>query len=136
MPCLQLLDGPAADDQPSEADTEVTTVSESGNTLDTDNVRTLLLPGGITVRSGPWHLDGGNSGTSATAAGAGAAATPTGTGGAVSTAEKTGWAVEVGWFLGVEKADERRKERVVITTVLDARTMTPLAVWKREEKRA
>lgn len=57
-----------------------------------------------------------------------------GTGGTFANGE-AGWAVEVGWFLGVEEGDEPRKERAVLTTVLDARTMTPLAAWKGEEKR-
>ena len=75
----------------------------------------MLLPGGVTVRSGPWHPDDGTSG-------------------AASIGE-AGWAVEVGWFLGVEKAGERRNARVALTAVLDARTMTPLAARKGEEKR-
>lgn len=85
-------------------------MSGAESALGTKSEQTLLLPGGIIVRSGPWHPDGGSSATSAVA-------------------------VEVGWFLGEEKADERRDERAVLTTVLDARTMTPLAAWKGEQKR-
>lgn len=90
----------------------------------------MLLPGGITVRSGPWRPEDESSGTSAAAAAA--VASSAGTSGAASIG-KAGWAVEVGWFLGGEKggAGERSKnERVVLTTVLDAKSMTPLAVWR------
>ena len=111
------------------------TASGVGHAFDVEEVQTLLLPGGITVRSGPWHPDDGTSETSADTTDTTAASASTETDGMVAGGE-AGWAVEVGWFLGVAgAAGERRNERVALTTVFDARTMTPLAAWKREEKR-
>ncbi len=82
------------------------------------DLKTLLLPGGVTVRSGPWLDDqGAPSVWGHAAAGDGA---PRG---------ESLWAVEVGWFVHDE-------QRVVLTTLLDARTMTPLGAWRGEEKRS
>lgn len=87
------------------------------------DVKTLLLPGGVTVRSGPWLDDqGAPSVWGHAAAGDGA---PKG---------ESLWAVEVGWFVHDEQLVPG--DRVVLTTLLDARSMTPLGAWRGEEMRS
>lgn len=123
----------------------------------TEGVETLLLRGGITVRSGPWLVvdhDGddddvsgsrrwGSAAVAAAAAARGAFADTS------DGKEKELWAVEIGWFVGGgggggENEEEegesgtggfRKKNREVLTTVLDARTMAPLGAWKGSESR-
>lgn len=106
-------------------------------------IQTLLLRGGLTVRSGPWL--GGDGGSSSAADRWGPAGSSfeklSQRGG---SGEEDLWAVEVGWFVGDgagagaggqdgESTLGRRRE--VLTTLLDARTMAPLGAWKGGEER-
>ncbi|CAB1103197.1 unnamed protein product [Ectocarpus sp. CCAP 1310/34] len=109
---------------------------------ETAGIKTLLLPGGITVRSGPWLGAAAADGTSSApekrwgAAGAALAGETAG----FPTEEAEPWAVEVGWFVvedgeGGASAAISREKREVLTTVVDARTTTPLGAWRGAERR-
>ncbi|CAN0364102.1 unnamed protein product [Ectocarpus sp. 12 AP-2014] len=109
---------------------------------ETAGIKTLLLPGGITVRSGPWLGAAAVDGTSSApekkwgAAGAALAGETAG----FPTEEAEPWAVEVGWFVveggeGGASAAISREKREVLTTVVDVKTMTPLGAWRGDERR-
>lgn len=93
------------------------------------------------MRSGPW-LAAAADGTSSApekrwgAAGAALAGETAG----FPTEEAEPWAVEVGWFVaeGGEEGESTAissEKREVLTTVVDARTMTPLGAWRGAERR-
>lgn len=100
----------------------------------------LLLNGGFTVRAGAWPGDQPDIW--------GGAATAT----LITSAGHSGqaWAVEIGWLSGgmdgngedggVEGGEavagvSPRWRREVITTVIDAKAMAPLGVWRGSETR-
>ncbi|CAM9858224.1 unnamed protein product [Scytosiphon promiscuus] len=142
--CWQLFhhdSAAAAQDKPSEDSTDPVTFRRPETSH--PGIKTLLLRGGLTVRSGPWlDDDGGNSSAHERWGAAGSSMEKSSHGEGVF-GEGDLWAVEVGWFVGaagkrnVEGKDggSREEEREVLTTVLYASSMVPLGVWKGAEKR-
>lgn len=106
------------------------------------NIISLLLRGGLTVRTGPWRADAESEarwGAAAAGAASRAAAAGFSEGVEFDVGEKAYWAVEVGWLVGGggggRVGDEDGVRREVLTAVFDAGTVALLGVWRGTEER-